>query len=217
MDEQNKTHEDGAAENSSGTEAPGIVAGVASQVQEKIAPVANQVREAVTPMVNQAQQKTGEIVGQVQQQAASRLDQQKAHAAEGLGTVAESLRQTGQQLRDNVDGIVPQYAAQYTETAAQQVEKVSTYLRERDMNQIVSEVEGFARREPALFVAGAFVLGLLGARFMRTSAPPGTTLATLPASNGASSASNGASGASDGVTAADFAAAPVADFNAFAE
>jgi uncharacterized membrane protein len=211
MDEQNQTLEDGSTGDSSGTEASGGNGGIASQVQEKLAPVADQMREAVTPMVSQAQQKTGEIVSQVQQQAASRLDQQKEHVVGGLSSVADSLRQTGQQLRDNVDGVVPQYAAQYSESAAQQVEKISTYLRERDANQIVREIESFGRREPALFVAGAFVLGLLGARFLRASAPPVTTLATLPATDGGSNSS------SNGVTSADFAAAPVADYNAFAE
>jgi hypothetical protein len=33
----------------------------------------------------------------------------------------------------------------------------------------VSEAEDFARRQPALFLGGAFALGLLGARFLKSS------------------------------------------------
>ncbi|MBV9471148.1 MAG: hypothetical protein JO316_07935 [Abitibacteriaceae bacterium] len=149
--------------------------GVLNQAQDKVGQVADQVKDKVGPMVSQAQQKTGEIAGQVQQQATSRIEQQKQHAAEGLGSVAESLRQTGQQLRDNDQSVVTQYMAQYGEAAANQVEQVSNYLRERDVNQIVHEVEDFARREPALFIGGAFLLGLLGARFLKTSSPASTS------------------------------------------
>jgi hypothetical protein len=35
---------------------------------------------------------------------------------------------------------------------------------------MVRNVEDFARRQPALFIGGAFMLGLLGARFLKSSA-----------------------------------------------
>jgi hypothetical protein len=40
------------------------------------------------------------------------------------------------------------------------------------MREIMHETQRFARRNPALFLGGSFVLGLLGARFLKTSAPP---------------------------------------------
>lgn len=150
-----------------------------SSVPGSTQPVTTQVREAVGSVIAPAQQKTGEIISQVQQQAVSRLDQQKDHAAGGLSAVAESLRETGQQLRDKDQGVVAQYASQYTEAAAGQVEKVSGYLQGRDVNQLISEVEDFARREPAIFVAGAFLLGLASARFLRVPAASANTSGAL--------------------------------------
>ncbi|HEY0074282.1 MAG TPA: hypothetical protein VGB77_09280, partial [Abditibacteriaceae bacterium] len=146
-------------------------------------PVVTQVREAVAPAVQQAQEKTGQLLSQAQQQAVSRLDEQKANAVGGLGAVAETLRQTGQQLRDNDQGVITQYVSQYSETAANQVEKVSSYLGERDVNQLIGDVESFARREPTLFIAGAFLLGLAGARFLRASAPPNSTTGSMGSSS----------------------------------
>lgn len=150
-------------------------------------PIVTQVRETVAPAVQQAQEKTGQLLSQAQQQAVSRIDQQKENAVGGLGAVAETLRQTGQQLRENDQGVITQYVSQYSESAASQVEKVSGYLRDRDANQLLSDVESFARREPTIFVAGAFLLGLASARFLRASAP---------ASSSASSSSDSYSSAS---------------------
>jgi hypothetical protein len=156
---------------------------VADASTSEAPPVVTQVREAVAPAVQQAQEKTGQLLSQAQQQAVSRLDEQKESAVGGLGAVAETLRQTGQQLRDNDQGVITQYVSQYSETAASQVEKVSSYLGERDVNQLIGDVESFARREPTLFIAGAFLLGLAGARFLRASAPPGSTAGSMRSSS----------------------------------
>jgi hypothetical protein len=48
---------------------------------------------------------------------------------------------------------------------------VTAYLEEHDLEDLVYEAEDFARRKPELFVGGAFTLGLLAARFMKSTAP----------------------------------------------
>lgn len=116
-------------------------------------------------VVNQTQQKAGEVVDQVKQQASSQFDTQKGRAAEALGSVALAIRQTGTQLHDQENTQV----AQYADKAAEQVERLSTYLRETDLNNVVRGVERYARRQPALFIGGALALGLLGARFLKSS------------------------------------------------
>jgi len=114
---------------------------------------------------DQARQKVGQVTDQAKQQATSRLSDQKQRASEGLGSMAHALRQTGQRLREQDQGTV----AQYTDQAADQIEHFSGFLRNRDVNELVGEVERFARRQPALFLGGAFTLGLLGARFLKSS------------------------------------------------
>jgi hypothetical protein len=115
--------------------------------------------------VQQVKETAGQVAGQVQEKAKSQIETQKDRAAEGISSMAQALRQTGQQLRDQDQTPV----AQYADTAADQIERVSNFLRERDLNDIVVEVERFARRQPALFLGGAFALGLLGARFIKSS------------------------------------------------
>jgi hypothetical protein len=127
--------------------------------------IKDQAAQKTGEVIDQAKEKTGQVVGQVQETAKSQISSQKDRAAEGLNSMAQALRQTGQQLRDQDNAPV----AQFTEKAAEQVEKISSFLGERDVTDIVTEVERFARRQPALFLAGGLAVGLIGARFLRSS------------------------------------------------
>jgi len=129
--------------------------------------VTGQVKETVGQVTEQAQQAAGQVVDQARQQVASRFAGQKDRAAEGLTSVAQALRQTSQQLREHDQ----QSVTGYIESAASQVERVSTYLKQNDLGGLIDDVEQFARRQPALFLGGTFVLGLLGARFLKSSRP----------------------------------------------
>jgi hypothetical protein len=118
------------------------------------------IQERLTP-----EHLAGEAVGQARQQAKAQAASQKERAADSLGSVAQALRQSSQQLREQDRGTL----AQYTEKAADQVERFSGSLRNKDVNQLLSEAENFARRQPGVFLGGAFAVGLLAARFLKSS------------------------------------------------
>jgi hypothetical protein len=115
--------------------------------------------------MDQAEQTAGRVVGQAKEQASSRLASQKDQAAHSLGTVAQAIRQTGQGLRDEDQAAIGRYA----DTAAEQVERFAGYLRDRDVSDLVDDLEGFARRQPGLFLGGAVALGFVGTRFLMSS------------------------------------------------
>jgi hypothetical protein len=117
------------------------------------------------PVLQQAGQKASEMADQARTQVISKLDDQKAAAAGSLGSVAQALRQTGQQFREQDQKPFGQVA----ESAADMVDRFSGFLSERDIQQLIGEAEGFARRQPALFIGGAFALGLIAARFLKSS------------------------------------------------
>lgn len=138
----------------------------------------NQEKSAIKEKADQAQQKASELANEAQQQAAhlgqqakaeatSSLQTQKDMAAKELHGVAEALRQTGNNLRQQDQTMF----AQYSNRAADGVERISTYLEEHDVADLVNQAEDFARRQPELFIGGAFTLGLLAARFLKSSAP----------------------------------------------
>ena len=120
----------------------------------------------VQDVAGQAQEKAGQLVDQAKEQATGKLATQKDRAVDSLGTVAEALREAGKHLRENEQ----QSFAQYADKAAERVEQFSGNLRGKDVQTIVRDLEGYARRQPAVFLGGAFVLGLVAARFLKSTA-----------------------------------------------
>lgn len=105
------------------------------------------------------------IVDRVKQTATSQLSAQKDKATDGLGSVAQAVRQTTQGLRDHQQDTV----AQYVDRAADQIERLSDRLKNKDVAELLDDAQRLARQQPALFIGGAFALGLVGARFLKSS------------------------------------------------
>ncbi|MBV9280669.1 MAG: hypothetical protein JOZ41_11345 [Chloroflexi bacterium] len=118
-------------------------------------------------MKQQAQQTAGQAVDQAREQATSLAAGQKDRTADSLRGIARALRQTDQQIEGKDGGL----ATELTVRAAEQVECLAGYLENHDLGQIRGEAEDLARRRPALFLGGAFALGLLASRFLKSSPP----------------------------------------------
>jgi hypothetical protein len=91
-------------------------------------------------------------------------DRGRELAASGLQSAADSIRRVSLDMEADQPAI-----ANAAETAAEQAERVATYLRDTDARQIISNVEQAARRQPILFLGGAFVLGVAVSRFMKAA------------------------------------------------
>jgi hypothetical protein len=115
-------------------------------------------KEKIQQLASQARQSAG-------QQVESRFSDGKQRATQTLGSVAQSLHSSSQQLRDQQQNAIGKYADQ----AANKIEEISRYLENASLNDVATRVEDFARREPALFIGGAVALGFLGARFLKSS------------------------------------------------
>lgn len=127
--------------------------------------VVQQAQDTAGQVIDQAHEAAGKVVDQVRETAQSQLSTQKDRAAETVGTVAQVIRSAGESLKgQNQSGM-----AQYADQAAERVEQFSNYLQDKDVRDLVVEVQHFARRQPTLFLAGAFLLGALGARFLKSS------------------------------------------------
>ncbi len=125
----------------------------------------DQVKQTAGQFADQAQDKAGQVVDQARGVVASRVSDQKSRAAESLHNVAGALRQTSQQLQQQDQAGV----TDYVDSAANQLERLSGYLQHTDVGDLLDDVERFARRQPSVFLGGAFVLGLTAARFLKSS------------------------------------------------
>jgi hypothetical protein len=103
------------------------------------------------------------------------VKKQKATGADFVSGMAGALRRAANEFGD-----LPQ-AAQYIRLAANQVDSVSDAFRKRDFNQLVSDAQGFARRQPTAFLGIAVLAGFAAVRFLKTST--GTSAASAPFSH----------------------------------
>lgn len=112
---------------------------------------------------------TREVMGLARGQLMGQLEGQKSRLASSLTAVSDVLEESGQRFRDeNHTGM-----ADYPGAAADQIRRLATQLETSDLNDIMRQAENVARDRPALFLGGAFALGMIGARFLRSSPPNG--------------------------------------------
>jgi hypothetical protein len=138
---------------------------VTATVKDKTQPVdkTQLVKEKATELLNE----TKPMVDEASHQAKSALSEQKDAAVDQLSGLAKALRQSSDQLRQQDQGAF----ATYSQQVADQIDHMSGYLRDRDLEDLMYDAEDFARRQPELFIGGAFTLGLLAARFLKSSTP----------------------------------------------
>ena len=131
---------------------------------------ADDVKRAGERLLEQAKSTAGEAYDRVAEKANSTLDEKKAGLTGGLSSVADSIRTAVGSLERTTDqSHVTRYSAQYAKTAAQKLEQTARYFESNDLKAMARDAENFARRNPAVFFGGAFVLGVLGARFFKSS------------------------------------------------
>ena len=106
-----------------------------------------------------------DLIDNVKQRATAQLDSQKGRATDSISSIANAVRGSTSQLREEQHDVL----AQYVETFADSLERFSTNLRGKDMNELLDGARDFARRQPVLFVGGSFAVGLLAARFLKSS------------------------------------------------
>jgi hypothetical protein len=114
---------------------------------------ANQVKDTVVEQANQLR---------------DRALSAKEHTGDRIRGVATQLRGMSETFRED-DPLI----ANVAERASQGVESVARYVSSATPQSVIRDTERLARRQPALFFGGAFLLGLAAGRFMRSSSPEG--------------------------------------------
>jgi hypothetical protein len=148
--------------------------------------------EDAQPSLDRAKDIIVEFACATRAAALTAADERKQRAAEQVGGIAEALRSASRSLARSQ---IPT-AARYTDRAAEQIEEVARALRERRWGELVEDVEQVARRQPALFVAGAVAIGFLIGRFLLLSSGDAARAMseTQPAGDAVTAAISSASG-----------------------
>ena len=123
-------------------------------------------QDPMASAVDTASEKGGDLVERAKSTATRQADSQRARAAMTLRGAADAMRQVSDRIRQDEPSV-----ASVTAMAADRTQDVARYLQQTDVNDMIRGVEDFARRQPLLFLGGAFALGLLGSRLLKASMP----------------------------------------------
>ena len=124
-------------------------------------------------LLAQAKTAAGDVYDSVADKAMSAVDEQKAGLTGKLSGVADTVRRVSGTLHQTeAENPLSEFAARYTDTAAQKLDSVAKYFDSADIKDIARDIESYARRNPAVFLGSAFAIGIMAARFLK-STPPG--------------------------------------------
>ena len=115
----------------------------------------NQVQAAA----GEAAQSALSLAGQAKQTLAGKLDGQKGAAADMVEQFAQSVQRSGEQFQGRQDWI-----ASAVGRGAEELNTLASSIRDKDVGDLLDEVQSFATRQPAVFMAAAFAAGFAVAR-----------------------------------------------------
>ncbi|HJV09335.1 MAG TPA: hypothetical protein VJ653_06625 [Acidimicrobiales bacterium] len=149
------------------------VKGTAVGQSKAVAQTAKQdVRQLAGSVRTQADQVKGELTGQAKAMLSETQGQLQAQADAQASRLASALFQVGTQAVALSQGRPDQAGplVDYAEQAANWLDGAAAHIEERGLDGLATDVVDFARRRPALFLAGAAVVGFGVGRFIRSGA-----------------------------------------------
>jgi ElaB/YqjD/DUF883 family membrane-anchored ribosome-binding protein len=127
--------------------------------------LADQATTKVQEATSVAQDKAVELREQGSARLREQVDQRTTEVGSQVRSLAQALRRSGEDLstegKDN--------AAQMSNQVADRLERVGSYLEQVSGDDVMRDVESFARRRPWLLAGVGLLAGAAAARFMKAS------------------------------------------------
>jgi hypothetical protein len=124
-----------------------------------------EAQEKAQDVAGQAQEKAREAAGKAQEGIRQQIDERSTQAGERVGSTAQDLRSVSEELRKQGK----ETPAKLADRAAEQTEKVGSYLKDNGPDKMLEDVEDFGRQRPWAVLAGGLVVGVAAARFLKAS------------------------------------------------
>jgi hypothetical protein len=124
-----------------------------------------EAQEKAQEVAGEAQEKAREAAGKAQESVRQQIDQRSTKAGEQVSGTAQDLRSVGEELRKQGKDT----PAKLADRAAEQTEKVGSYLKDNGPDKMLEDVEDFGRQRPWAVLAGGMAAGVLAARFLKAS------------------------------------------------
>lgn len=124
-----------------------------------------EAQDKAQEVAGEAQEKARDAASKAQENVRQQIDDRTTQAGERVSGTAGDLRSVGEELRKQGKDA----PAKMADRAAEQTEKVGSYLKERGPDEMLHDVEDFGRQRPWALLAGGVALGVVAARFLKAS------------------------------------------------
>ena len=122
-------------------------------------------REKGSAALEQVKTSAQSVAQQAQETGRTYITRQKETLAQKVDEYAKAARAAADRLKADEGNML----AEPTGRAAQQLERLSGYLREKQPIDLLDDLEGFTRRRPEVVFGGLFIAGLAATRFLKAS------------------------------------------------
>ncbi|HYW64310.1 MAG TPA: YtxH domain-containing protein [Bradyrhizobium sp.] len=155
---------------------------------------ADALKGQASQLMDTAKDMASNMASQTTDKLKQTVEGQKNVGAEYIGNLADTLRRAAREF----DNDVP-IAGSYMRKAASQVDNVSDSIRNGNLEDLMQEVQSFARRQPTAFLGISVLVGFAMVRFLKSSAEGAANSGSSDfADNSYGRSSGGSSGRSTG-------------------
>ena len=149
------------------------------EIKDQATELTKNATEVVKTQAANLTESAKDVVADAGERLRASVREQKAAGADYVGNVANIVRRTAYEF----DTDIPQ-AGHYIRKAAAQLENVSQAMRNRDMSEIVGNVQDFARKQPTAFFGAAVLIGFAAVRFFKSGSGVSSVAASAPSNTG---------------------------------
>jgi hypothetical protein len=128
-------------------------------------PLGSELKQKMYESGQAAREKLGEQTEALTEKAVNLSEQQKSIGAKQLASVASAVHTAAGELEQQMP-----HAANLVHAAADGLNSAATALRERRIDELLTDVGDFARERPLLVFGGAVLAGFAMTRFVKSSA-----------------------------------------------
>ena len=134
-------------------------------------------------LLDEAKSATGKVVDEAKEQVAGLADRAKDELGAATQKAKSLAADQKDMLADQVDGVADAMgraaseleqsngsSAHYARLIADNAEKLSATIRDNNVDELLGMAQDFGRRQPALFMGAAALLGFAASRFVLASA-----------------------------------------------
>jgi hypothetical protein len=139
-------------------------------VKDQASDLAHSATEVVKAHAENVTDSAKEMASDAGAKLRASVTEQKTVGADYVGNVANIIRRTALEF----DGEIPQ-AGHYIRKAAAQLDNVSHALRNKDVSELVGNVQDFARKQPTAFLGAAVLVGFAAVRFLKSGTANAST------------------------------------------